>query len=74
MNNQKNKNDEENLILEEFIKLRPTRAVDRLLNENSVDQVYNIYQHLQYLLTYLGKKSEKIQLISEALSHPNMKI
>ena len=38
---------EEDKMLEEFLGLRPTRAIDRMLNENPVDKVYQLYNGLQ---------------------------
>lgn len=34
-------------MLEEFLRLKPTRAIDRLLSEHSLDKVYLLYNTLQ---------------------------
>ncbi len=43
-------------MLEEFMKLKPTRAIDRLLTEHSIDKVYLLYNTLQYIFFQKDKK------------------
>ena len=35
-------------MLEEFLRLKPTRAIDRLLNEYNLDRAHSVYNTLQY--------------------------
>lgn len=61
MNPRKLKHEEDECILEDFLKLRPTRAIDRMLGENPVEKVFDLYGQLQYQWHHLGKRSAKIQ-------------
>lgn len=54
--NPKQKSEQDDRMLEEFLSLRPVRAIDRMLNENSVDKVFALYNALQYLAIDLEKR------------------
>jgi hypothetical protein len=44
---QKDKSDEDDRILEEYMRMKPSRAIDRLLSEYSIEKGFYLYNLLQ---------------------------
>jgi hypothetical protein len=53
--------DEDERLLEEYIRMKPSRAIDRLLSEYSIDKGFLLYNMLQYFCHYLGRRLRGIQ-------------